>query len=175
MEMQGTVKPPVVQNEYFPYGFFPPGPPPPLSPYIVTFGATRSAYGCEWGLRSSDSQWETATNSNGIAGPQYVWSNDDLGGGLDLTVSTGSHIYYSDTPGWGDNSTTKYKEVLQVTDFVNFFKVNLYGSPYIASDAAKWHTMTRVVTNPADTTKLIRGDAADQKLGDGWIDIPLTP
>lgn len=104
MEMQGTVKPPVDQNQNLPYGFYPPG---PLTPYIVKFGATRSAYGCEWGLRSSDNQWETATGSQGIAKPQYVWSNDDLGGGLDVDVSTSSHIYYSDSPGWASNSTTK--------------------------------------------------------------------
>jgi hypothetical protein len=170
MEMQGTVTPPVVQNEYYPYAY---NQIPQLGEIsIVTFDATRFAFGCDWRLRASDNQWEAIPGYQ-----QYQWHNDTTGG-KDITISADSHIYLSDGPGiYGDNipSSALYKGYLQSLDFINSFSVQLYGEKYQVSNYQKWHSQIRVILNPNDSTKLIRGDSEDQLLGNGWIDIPLTP
>jgi hypothetical protein len=175
MEMQGTIKPPVVVGARFPYGIgIPPEPPPGSEFYqVIGFDSIRYVYGVEFVQRASDGEWMLNPDQE-----HYQWTYDSLSTtSQDNTLSSESHIYDTDIPGFGFNQPLTYKAAEQYLDFKEWFRARLYGGMYQISSVAKWHTQTVIELDPGSNL-LVRkkdpqGNYVDQKLGDGWIDIPI--
>ena len=175
MEMQGTVQPPLDTNSQYPYGYNMPPPLPGDPDYVVTFDANREYFGTINKLMKASNTWEHQTGFNEFQWTDDVYRPDVLGGGRDNTISTNSHIYYSDAPGCNDNDTMEFTKFQQVYNFRNYFLVSFYGVSRMASDMARWHSQVVLITNPNDASKLTRDADNKQKLGDGWITIPTAP
>jgi hypothetical protein len=166
MEMQGTVTPPVVMNEVYPYAF---QQPPQLGLNIVTFDAARHVYGADWGLKIATGEWEM------LGGIHYRWTDDTGAAGKDISISGDSHIYYSDAPGFPEKNVAIYSDIIVMANYVNYFSANIYGSSFQVSKLEDWHAASQIQANNGNPNLLVRGLAANQMLGAGWMDIAVTP
>lgn len=141
----------------------------PVAAFQVTWSMHREKFVAEWD-KVGESAWSPL-----FASQHQKWTPDDSvatgNADLDLTIEN-NHIYFIDVPGqYGKTRPPDY--VQMYANFRNLTYVHIYGQVYRVSDQYKWHS--QMVLRPKNATELTRHDADYQKLGSGWIAVPVQP
>lgn len=150
MECQGSIKPVGVL------------------PGEVVFDLTRDAWGRAW------NRW--ATGSWSLFQERIPWDPDDTTqADEDLTPSNQNHIYMIDGPVCKSRKKSECGDyVLWIANFKEWALVSIGGQMRQCSDIQKWHH--QLYLKPKGSTEfLTRHDAALQKLGGGWVNVPNNP
>ncbi len=160
LEIQGTLKPPKVVGVNYP----------------GAFDIRREKWTRLW-IKTPPGDWENVPSES------PPWKPDDSDNGdEDLTPSDpnpaegcaeSNHIYAVDGPGYGSRiAPPDFKAY--VSDFREWVEVQIGGIWYRCSDQLRWHAQLYLKPDGSGT-QLIRDAANLQKLGPGWIDVPIVP